>query len=258
MGLVINYLPTVMLFFCRITSFFVVAPLFSYKTVPNTFKIGLAAFVTFLTFTAEGTGHPVPLDAQYILLLIREVLIGLLLGLVAMFFFSAVQAAGSFMDTQIGFGIANIIDPMTGVSSPLLGNFKFMVAIMLFLSFDGHHYFLQAIMESYRWVPLDNHLFEEAAKGSISDFLVRSLGSVFAISFQLAFPIVASMFLTDLGLGLLTRVSPQFNVFVVGVPLKILLGLLMLAVLFPTFISLFHDLFGFMFNAMQQLMQLGG
>lgn len=258
MGLVLNYLPTVMLIFCRITSFFVVAPVFSYKTVPNTFKIGLAAFITFLTFTVTGIGQPIPLDAQYLLLIIREVMIGILLGLVAMFFFSAVQVAGSFMDTQIGFGIANIIDPMTGASSPLLGNFKFMVATMLFLSFDGHHYFLQAIMESYRWVPLDNHVFAAIAKGNVSDFLVRSFATMFAIAFQLAFPIVAAMFLTDLGLGLLTRVAPQFNVFVVGVPLKILIGLLMLIALLSTFIALFHDLFGSMFQAMQQLLQMIG
>lgn len=162
------------------------------------------------------------------------------------------------MDTQIGFGIANIIDPMTGASSPMLGNFKFMVAIMLFLAFDGHHYFLQAIMESYKWVPLQNDLFTAIAKGSISDFLVRSFATMFAIAFQFAFPIVAAMFLTDLGLGLLTRVAPQFNVFVVGVPLKILLGLLMLVVLLNSFVSLFHDLFGSMFRAMQQLLQLIG
>ncbi len=67
--------------------------------------------------------------------------------------------AGSFMDMQIGFGMASIIDPITGVSSPLLGNLKFMLAIELFLTFNGHHYLLQAIMDSYKWIPLSNDLF---------------------------------------------------------------------------------------------------
>lgn len=253
---VLAYWPTILLILCRVTSFFVAAPVFSFRTVPQTFKIGLSVFVTLLTFAAIGTKAKVAFDMMYVLLVVREILVGILLAYLANLFFSAVQIAGSFMDIQIGFGIANIIDPMTGASSPLIGNFKYMVAVMLFLAFDGHHYFLQAIMNSYSWVPIDNDLFGKISSGGVSDFLVRSFISMFTIAFQMSLPVLAAMLLTDISLGLLTRVAPQFNIFVVGVPIKILLGFLVLIILFPSFIGLFHDLFASMFAAMQQLLKL--
>jgi flagellar biosynthesis protein FliR len=203
-----------------------------------------------------GMEHPVPIDGQYVLLVIREMLVGVLLGFLAYIFFSVVQTAGSIMDMQVGFSMASVIDPLTGVSSPMLGNLKYMIAILLFLSFDGHHFLIRAIIDSYRWIPLDNQLFERIYHGEISEFLFRSFSKMFYLSFQLAAPIVAALFLTDLGLGLLTRVAPQFNIFVVGAPLKLILGLILLTLLFPELISQFQSLFATMFNSMEKLLQL--
>lgn len=247
--------PSLMLIFCRITSFFVVVPVFSSRNVPMTFKVGISCFITFITFAAW-SGNPVPMDSQYILLIFREFLVGIAMGFLAYLFVTAVQVAGSFMDIQIGFGIANVIDPMTGASAPMLGNVKYMIAMLLFLSFDGHHYLLRAIMESYEWIPLNNQVFAKVYDGKISEFLLRSFESMFYIAFQLAAPVVAALFLTDLGLGLLTRVAPQFNIFVIGAPLKMILGFILLMLLFPELISQFQSLFTSMFAAMEKLMQL--
>jgi flagellar biosynthetic protein FliR len=248
--------PNLMLIFCRITSFFVVVPVFSSRNVPTAFKIGLAVFITFITFSGIGMNDPVPIDSLYILLVMREFLIGILMGFLVYVFFTVVQVAGSFMDIQIGYAMANVIDPMTGTSSPILGNLKYMLSILLFLSFDGHHYLIRAIIESYEWIPLNNQMFTQIYNGQISEFLIRSFAKMFYISFQLAAPIVAALFLTDLGLGLLTRVAPQFNVFVIGVPLKMILGLLLLILLFPELLTQFQSLFTVMLGAMEKLMQL--
>ncbi|UJF35358.1 flagellar biosynthetic protein FliR [Paenibacillus hexagrammi] len=256
MELLFQVLPGFMLIFCRITSFFVVAPVLSSKNIPNTFKIGLSLCVTFIVFSSIGLNQAVVIDGQYILLIIREMLIGILLGFLGYMFFTVVQIAGSFMDMQIGFSMANIIDPLSGTSSPLVGNLKYMIAILLFLTFDGHHYLLRAIMESYHWIPLDNQLFTRIYNGQISDFLFQSFSKMFYLSFQLAAPIIAALFLTDLGLGLLTRVAPQFNIFVIGAPLKMILGLILLALLFPELISQFQGLFASLFDSMQNLLQL--
>jgi flagellar biosynthetic protein FliR len=248
--------PNLMLIFCRITAFLVVVPVLSSKNVPNTFKIGLSVFISLIIYAGIGTANPVPIDSSYILLILREILVGVLLGFLAYLFFTAVQIAGSFMDIQIGFGIANVIDPMTGASAPLLGNLKYMIAMLLFLSFDGHHYLLGAIINSYKWVPLNNEIFARIYSGQISEFLLRSFASMFYLAFQLSAPVIAAMFLTDLGLGLLTRVAPQFNIFVVGAPLKMILGFLLLILLFPELISQFHSLFSSMFEAIDKLFQL--
>ena len=101
-----------------------------------------------------GMDKPIPMDGEYVLLIIREMLIGVLLGFLAYIFFTVVQTAGSFMDMQIGFSMASVIDPLTGVSSPMLGNLKYMIAVLFFLSFDGHHYLserLLTVTNGFRW-----------------------------------------------------------------------------------------------------------
>lgn len=250
--------PVFLLIFCRITSFFVVVPVFSSQSVPTTFKIGLSFFVALVVFSAGGTGIVVTQDLTYILLIIREVLIGLLLGFIAYLMFMTIQTAGSFIDIQIGFGIANVIDPMTGASAPIIGNFKYMIALLMFLTMNGHHYLLNAIIYSYNWVPLNNDILATMLDGSLSDFLVRTFAQSFTLAFQMSAPLVAALFLTDVGLAFLARTAPQYNVFVIGVPLKIIIGLALLILLMPGLAVLFQNLFDIMFESMQNLLNLIG
>ncbi|MCR8642177.1 flagellar biosynthetic protein FliR [Paenibacillus sp. N1-5-1-14] len=258
MEIVQQLLPTFLLILCRISAFFVVTPIFSSRNVPMQFKIGLAVMVSYIVFAAIGTQTPVPLDFQFVFAIIREILVGLLLGFVAYMFFTVVQIAGSFMDLQIGFGMSNIIDPMTGVSAPLIGNYKFMLAVMLFFAFNAHHTLLQAIMDSYEWVPLMNDTFAKMYDGQISTFLVQTFAKVFELAFQIAAPVVAVLFLTDVGLGLLTRVAPQFNIFVIGIPLKIIVGVALVVILMPEMLTIFQDVFVNMFRTMENLMNVIG
>lgn len=245
--------PAFLLVFCRITSFFVVAPVFSSRTFPTTIKIGLAFFVSLIVFLTVGFDTKVTADATYILAIIREIFAGLLLGYVAYLFFTIVQTAGSFMDMQIGFGIANIVDPISGVSAPMLGNLKFMLMTLVFLSVNGHHYLLSAIMDSYKWVPLDNQLFQIYYSGNITQFLSRTFADTFLLALQISAPIVVAMFLTDFGLALLARTAPQYNVFVIGIPVKIIVGLALLILLLPGFSTLFQMVFDHMFIALEEL-----
>jgi len=244
-----QYLPGFLLFFCRIGSFFILSPVFSAQNVPGQFKIGLAFFVSFIAYFGFGTSMPAAMDSLYILAIIRELLVGLCIGFIAYMFFTVVQIAGAFIDIQMGFGIANVIDPMTGAQSPIIGNFKYVIALLLFLTFNGHHYLLEGIMRSYEWIPLDNELFVKNSNGQLWNFMVKTFSSVFYLSFQLAAPIVVALFLTDLGLGLLARVAPQFNIFVVGVPIKIIVGFLLLLLLFPGYELIFKDMFASMIDA---------
>lgn len=211
-----------------------------------------------VVFSASGTGITIPQDFSYILLIMREVLIGLLLGFIGYLMFMAIQTAGSFIDIQIGFGIANVIDPMTGTSAPILGNFKYMIALLMFLSMNGHHHLLDAIVYSYKWIPMNNDLFLRMVDGSLSEFLVRTFAQSFVLAFQMSAPLVTALFLTDVGLAFLARTAPQYNVFVIGVPLKIIIGLALLLVLMPGLAVLFQNLFEIMFESMENLLGLMG
>ncbi|MNW30510.1 Flagellar biosynthetic protein FliR [compost metagenome] len=247
-----------LLIFCRISAFFVVAPIFSSRGVPTTFKIGLSGIVAILVLMVQGTGQVIPSDLGYAIVIIREVLIGLLMGFVATLIFYVIQIAGSFIDIQIGFGIANVIDPMTGASAPILGNFKYIFATLLFLSINGHHYLLDAIIRSYNWIPLSNELFQKIYNGNVSEFLITTFSQSFTLSLQMAAPLIVALFLTDVALGFLARTAPQFNVFVIGIPLKIVVGLVVMLLLISSFVYAFQYLFEFMFKSLHNLLGVIG
>ncbi|MFB9329713.1 flagellar biosynthetic protein FliR [Paenibacillus aurantiacus] len=253
MELFLEGFPIFLLIFCRITSFFVVAPVFSTRTVPTMMKVGLSFIVALLIFLSYGLKQTIVPDATYVLAVIREVLAGLLLGYTAYLFFTIIQTAGAFIDLQMGFGMANVIDPLTGVSSPLMGNFKFMVGTLVFLSMNGHHFLLNALLKSYEWIPISNELFARVYDGSISEFLLRTFADTFMLALQMSAPLVVAMFLVDAGLGLLAKTAPQYNVFVIGAPMKILIGFLLLAALMPGLIDLFENIFTLMFSALEKL-----
>jgi flagellar biosynthetic protein FliR len=192
-------------------------------------------------------------DALYVLVVLREILIGVLIGYVVYLFFSVVQTAGAVMDLQVGFAMANIVDPHTGTSAPLLGNFKYMLLIVIFLMMNGHHYLLTGLMDSYEWMPLSNEWFSRIMSGSITDFLTRVVGNTFLLAIQIAAPLIVAMFLTDAGLGFLTKTAPQYNVFVIGIPLKLIIGMILLILLMPGLASIFDRLFSIMFQTLEQL-----
>jgi flagellar biosynthesis protein FliR len=256
MELIMQVFPAFLLVFCRVTSFFIVAPIFSTRTFPTMIKLGLAFFVSLIVFLTIGFDTKVTADATYILAIIREIFAGLIIGYTSYLFFTVVQTSGALMDMQMGFGIANIVDPITGVSAPILGNLKYMLMILVFMSINGHHYLLMAIMDSYKWLPLDNKLFQVYYGGHVTEFLTRTFADTFLLALQISAPIVVAMFLTDFGLALLARTAPQYNVFVIGIPIKILIGLSMLILLLPGFSALFQIVFDHMFQALEKLFVL--
>ncbi len=243
--------PVFLLIFCRVTTFFVIAPLISSRNVPTRFKVGLATMVAILVYLSYGTTQTAAFDGEYILLIVREMLIGLLLGYVAYLMIIAIQIAGAVLDIQIGFGMASVFDPTTGAVTPLTGNFKYMIAMLMFLSMDGHHRLLDAIVYSYNWVPIDNELFVKIYDGSLMEFLLKAFAMVMVVAFQMAAPIVVALFLTDVGLGFLAKTAPQFNIFVIGIPIKIIVGLVLMLLLMPSLTYIFDHLFSLMAESMQ-------
>ncbi|MBB6636716.1 flagellar biosynthetic protein FliR [Cohnella thailandensis] len=253
MELITQYFPAFLLVFCRISSFMVVAPIFSTKSVPRVVKIGLSFFISYIVFMQVGFNDKVVADGYFIMSIIKEVMAGLIIGYVCYMFFTIVQTSGAIMDMQMGLSMANIIDPLTGLSVPIMGNLKNMLLMLVFLAINGHHYLIRALMDSYNWLPLDNNLFGIINGGTLTEFLARTFADTFLLALQISAPLVVAMFLLDLALALLTRAAPQFQVFVIGVPIKILIGLAILILILPGFGTLFQMIFDRMFNALEQL-----
>ncbi|MFD2628400.1 flagellar biosynthetic protein FliR [Oceanobacillus kapialis] len=250
-----NSLPVFILVFIRVLAFFVTLPLFAYRTIPTPFKIGLSFFLAFIMFYTIGPTD-IGFDGVYLFLLMKEAIVGLLIGLIAYIILSAVQIAGGFIDFQMGFAIANVIDPQTGAQSPLTGQYFYIFSLLFLLAVDGHHLLIDGIFNSYSFIPIDT--FIPFGNQSIADFVIETFNTMFLIAFQIAIPIVGCLFLVDVALGIVARTVPQLNVFVVGLPLKILVSFLTLFVFLSLYIVLVKNLFTYLFKTMQGLMQLFG
>ncbi|UED77359.1 flagellar biosynthetic protein FliR [Brevibacillus sp. DP1.3A] len=258
MNLFLMYLPVFLLVFVRMSAFFVTAPFFSIRGVPNQFKIGLAFIIAVISFQSLPVQGEIPMDLTFILYVMKEALVGVILGYICEMMFIAIQVAGGLMDMQMGLAMANVIDPKTGTYIPVTGNFKNILAVLYFFSIDGHHMLIRGVISSYQVIPVD---IMWAAFGSENVMMtaIKTFQTMFTSAFMIAAPIVVALFLVDLSLGIIAKSVPQFNIFVVGLPIKLLAGFLLLIVVMPAFLLTLNGLFGNMFRALAEMMNsLGG
>ncbi|MDX5476574.1 MAG: flagellar type III secretion system protein FliR [Bacillaceae bacterium] len=252
----VNYFPAFLLIFVRVSAFFITLPLFSYRSVPAQFKVGFAFFLALIM--AINFDLPIlTIEGDYILLILKELMVGLLIGLIAYIVLAAIQIAGGFIDFQMGFAMANVIDPQTGAQSPIIGQFFYTFALLLLLAVNGHHLMLDGIFYSYQLIPL-TQVWIPLADENVLEFVVKKINMMFIVALQLAIPIVGALFLVDVALGIVARTVPQLNVFVVGLPLKIGVSFIAILLSLTILFSLFYKLFEMMLYTMRGLMDLLG
>lgn len=241
-----NQFALLILIFVRISGMIVPAPVFGSRNIPGPLKAGLCLLltITVLPFLADKTAVTIPQTLiPYVYLLLSELIFGLIIGFASSLVFSAVQMTGSLLDMQVGFGVVNIFDPQIGQQVPLIGNFKYILALFLFLTLNGHHILLTAILDSFKLVPITGIVFNT----SITEMMVNIFSEVFVFAVQITVPVLAAVIITDIALGILARTMPQMNVFVVGVPAKIIVGIFVLSVTLPFFMiflgARFHEMY---------------
>jgi len=244
------------LIFARVSSFFFTVPVFSYRTVPAPVKIGISFCLSYIAYFAV-MAEPVQFNETYILLLLKEIVIGLALGLLASIMFSAVQVAGGFIDFQMGFSIANVIDPQTGAQTPIMGQYLYIFAILFLLATDGHHLLIDGIYYSFRFIRPDQFV-NPFSDENVAELAVKSFAVMFGIALQISVPIVASLFLVDVALGILARTVPQLNVFVVGLPLKILSSFTILFLVIGVMIFMVKELFEILLYSLRDYLRIIG
>jgi len=170
---------------------------------------------------------------SYTALIAKELAVGIILGYTSYMVFSTLFFAGQIIDTQIGFGMINVLDPMQDTQVPLTGNFIYIIALLFFLLMNGHHILLTALFKSYNVLPIDSFAFNDVLFNNILIIFYET----FAIGFKISIPVLAAALLAEVALGILAKTVPQMNVFVVGMPLKVGVGLLTLIAMMPMFLS---------------------
>jgi flagellar biosynthetic protein FliR len=238
--LILNQFDLYLLVLVRISGLFVFAPIFNSRNLPMQIKLGLSALIAFIVLPILPVQYN-HVESFWIFVfgLIGELIVGFLMGFVVSLILAAVQTAGELIDMQIGFSMVNIFDPQSGNQIPLLGNFKYLLALLLFLTFNGHHYLLYAMVNSFYKVPLLSFTYNQA----IVSYMIQLFANSFVIAVQVAMPVIGTLFLTELAFGIIVRTVPQMNVFMVGIPVKIILGIIVLSLSMPLYVYFLKYIF---------------
>ncbi len=222
-----------LLCFLRVSGFVFVAPVFGSQFLPKIVKVWVSLIFAFALMPLLSSNARLPQfpSFTYMLLGIREVLIGLMIGFVCNFFLHGVQFAGHVVGLQMGFASSTLFDPISRTDVSVIGRFQGLLAIVLFLAMNGHHIMLSSFRASYSLVPPS----VTALSGEGAKQLILATAGIFTLAVRVAMPVLSAIFMVEVGLALLAKTVPQMNIFVVGFPLKISMGLAMLAISIPYF-----------------------
>ena len=203
----------------RVAGFIGAIPVISSAQTPGRIKTAMVIAISLALFPVMAEAVPkvsfAPLP--FMLLMISELLLGLLLGLVARLIFTAVEFGATVIGYQMGFAAAEIFDPQSERQVALISQFQNVFAILIFLAINGHHLFLQTAVRSYELLPPGQLDFS----GQAIPFLMELTSHMFAIGVQFSAPVLAVLLLSGLILGVLARVFPQLNVFLLSFPINI-------------------------------------
>jgi flagellar biosynthetic protein FliR len=232
--------PGLFLVFTRLSGLVVTAPLFSYRNIPTLLKVAFASLLAVILFPYARPLTPAEfLSLSYILQALGELALGLALGFAASLSLQAIYLAGQLMDVPMGFGMVNILDPQLGLQVPIMARFYNIIAVLVFLGVNGHHMVLMALMRSFELLPIGQINWGPG----VVMVLIEGFAWMFVLGVKIALPIMGAIFLTDIALGIIARSVPQMNVFLVGFPIKIGVGLFLLVFVVPSYIRVIAQLF---------------
>ncbi len=223
----------------RVSMVVFVLPFFGGSVLPNTVKASLClvlAMAVWPRLSFPGVYMPSG-PWELALMFLGEIIIGLLLNILVNFLFAAIQTGGHYMGFAMGFSLMNVVDPLTGVSEAITGHVLYQTSLLLFLSMNGHLFLLQGLSESFQLVPPGGLLINP----QLLEHMLGFSAQIFILAVKIASPVMASLFLIDVALALVSRAAPQMNVLFIGFPLKIGVGFLFLTLVFTALSRLIGD-----------------
>lgn len=234
----VNHFQVFLLIMTRMGSMILIAPFFSSEVISYRMKGSLAFMITLIIFPAVAVkGYSVPGNmGAYALLVLQEVTIGLYIGFMVSVIVSSFQLAGEFFSVQIGFGINEVLDPLGQVSVPLIGQLKNLIGILVFLVIGGHHFLIKAIYRSYELAPVIG--MSKGEIGSLLKFLAYIFSGMFVIALKISLPIVATVFLVSVSMGVLSKAAPQMNIMMLGFPVKIMVAFAVMLLISPLIVRI--------------------
>jgi flagellar biosynthetic protein FliR len=248
---VATHLDIFILIFLRASALIISSPVFGRRNLPNIIKICFCILLTYVLFTAYNNMPQVKFDGilEYAILCIKELLFGLALGYVTTLFFSIAQTAGYIIDMQMGFGMVSVFDVQSNISVPMTGNFLNIVLLITFFGVNGHLQLIRILQATFSKIPVGTVTLNPQIGMTALEVFVLA----FVLAINVAMPMIASGLVGEVIMGFIVRAVPQMNVFVVGIPLKILLGFMILLLVLPVFVSFSDTLFQQMYLAIEKM-----
>lgn len=237
-----------LLILCRVATFIFAAPFFNMNNTPRRVKVAFGFFVSLLVFQII-TPHTQPVYQTvtgYLVLVMKEVLTGLLIGFGANLCTTIVSFAGHIVDMEAGLSMVTLMDPSTKESSSISGVFyQYMIMLMLIVT-GMYRYLLQALVETFELIPVTGAIFNTE---SLTVSMIRFMSEYIIIGFRICLPVFAVILMLNAILGILAKVSPQLNMFAVGIQIKVLTGL---TVMFVT-VGMLPGAANFIFTQMKKM-----
>ncbi len=235
--------------FLRILALISTAPILSERAISKKVKIGLALMITWIVApTLPPTGVTL-FSAQGFWLAAQQILIGIMLGFTMQFAFAAIRTAGELIGLQMGLSFATFFDPGSRLNMPVLARFMDMLAMLLFLTFNGHLWLISMLVDTFHTLPIGG----DPINSNVFMALTRAGGLIFLNGLMLALPLITLLLTLNIALGLLNRMAPQLSVFVIGFPVTLSIGMLVMAALMPLIAPFAEHLFGEIFNLLADI-----
>jgi flagellar biosynthetic protein FliR len=226
--------------FVRVMGYISADPVLGNRTVPIRLKIGLALAISVAIAPTLGPLPAIePASPAGLAILAQQVFIGVAIGFAVRVILAAVEMAGQMIGLQMGLGFATFFDPQTSAQVPVIGQYLGLLAVLVFLSINGHALLLSTLIESFSILPigtlgLDSNGFSAFARWG---------AQIFLIGFTLALPVIATLLIANFGIGIISRAAPQMNIFAVGFPFTLLVGFIALYLMIPYFLPVLDRLF---------------
>ncbi|MDR7342870.1 flagellar biosynthetic protein FliR [Pantoea alhagi] len=234
----------------RLLALFSTAPIFNERAVSKKVKIGLAVMITWILAPQLPPTNVTLFSVGGFWLLIQQILIGIALGFTMQFAFAAVRMAGELIGLQMGLSFATFFDPGSRLNMPVLARFLDMLAMLLFLTFNGHLWLISLLADSFHTLPIGG----DPLNANAFLALAKAGGLIFLNGMRLALPLIILLLTINLALGLLNRVAPQLSVFAIGFPVTLSIGILTIGILMPLLAPFCEHLFSEVFDLLSDIL----
>lgn len=247
-------LEYIFLLFLRVSAIIWSSPIFGRQNIPQAVKVCFSLALTYFFYIAVPQSVPVigGAIATFALLCALELLFGMIMGYVLTLFFSLSYTAGQIIDMQIGFGMVNVFDVQSNTSVPVSGNLINVMFMLVFFATNSHQRLFELMYDTLYMIPVGHVAFN----AQIGQVIAKLFITAFLLAVRMALPVIASGLLAEAVLGMILRTVPQMNVFVIGMPLKVLIGLAMLLIIMPAYVGFTGEAFENMFSGMRHAMLL--